>query len=80
MTSIQLPQSASLTRTDSIVKEVSERIQTLPEVKDVISSSGMSFLAGGSGSNLGSINVVLKPWKDRKAKSQSVDALIAKVD
>ena len=80
MTSIQLPQSASLTRTDSIVKEVSERIQTLPEVKDVISISGMSFLAGGSGSNLGSINVVLKPWKDRKAKSQSVDALIAKVD
>ena len=80
MTSIQLPQDASLTRTDSIVRKVSADIQALPEVKDVISISGMSFLAGGAGSNLGSINVVLKPWKERKGKNQSVDAVIAKVD
>lgn len=80
MTSIQLPQDASLTRTDSIVRKVSTEIQSIPEVKDVISISGMSFLAGGAGSNLGSINVVLKPWSERKGKGQSVDAIIAKVD
>ncbi len=80
MTSIQLPQSASLTRTDSIASEVSKRIQTLPEVKDVISITGLSMLGGGSGSNFASITVVLEPWKDRKGKSQSVDAVIAKVD
>lgn len=78
LTSIQLPEDASLSRTDSIVNQVSSRLQSLPEVKDVISISGMSFMAGGAGSNLGSMFVVLKPWKERKAKDQSVDAVIAR--
>jgi multidrug efflux pump subunit AcrB len=38
----------------------------------------MSFMAGGSGSNLGSMFVILKPWKDRKGKEHSVDAVIDK--
>lgn len=78
LTSIQLPTDASLSRTDSIVREVSDRLQELPEVKDVIAISGMSFLAGGAGSNLGSMFVVLKPWNERKGKNQSVDALIGR--
>ena len=78
LTSIQLPKGASLSRTDSIVNQVSAEIQSLPEVKDVISISGMSFMAGGSGSNLGSMFVILKPWKDRKGKEHSVDAVIDK--
>lgn len=78
MTSVQLPTGASLERTDSIVKEVSAKIQSMPEVKDVISVTGMSFLAGGAGSNLGSMFVVLKPWSERKGKDHSSDALIAR--
>ncbi|MDE6581280.1 MAG: efflux RND transporter permease subunit, partial [Duncaniella sp.] len=41
--------------------------------------AGMSFLAGGAGSNLGSMFVVLKPWSERKGKGQSVEAVMAKV-
>lgn len=78
MTSVQLPEGASLSRTDSIVSRVSADLQTLPEVKDVISISGMSFLAGGAGSNLGSMFVVLKSWDERKGKNQSVNAVIEK--
>ena len=78
LTSVQLPEGASLSRTDSIVSKVSADLQSLPEVKDVISISGMSFLAGGAGSNLGSMFVVLKPWSERKGKGQSVDGVIAK--
>ncbi len=78
MTSVQLPTGASLERTDSVVKKVSADLIALPEVKDVISMSGMSFLAGGNGSNLGSMFVILEPWKDRKGRDQSVDAVIAK--
>ncbi|MDE6135815.1 MAG: efflux RND transporter permease subunit, partial [Muribaculaceae bacterium] len=80
MTSIQLPVGSSLARTDSIVAEVQRRVSELPQVKDVISISGMSFLAGGAGSNLGSLSVVLKPWKDRKGKDNDVESVIAKVD
>lgn len=76
LTSVELPQNASLVRTDSVMRSVTADLLTLPEVKDVISVSGTSFLAGGSGSNLGSMFVVLKPWSERKKKSQHVDAVI----
>lgn len=80
MTSVQLPTGASLSRTDSIMKRVEADILQLPQVKDVITISGMSFMAGGAGSNLGSMFVVLKPWKDRKGKDNDVTSVIAKVD
>ena len=80
MTSVQLPTGASLERTDRIVRQVSDSISSLPQVKGVISISGMSFLAGGAGSNLGSMFVVLKPWKERKGKENGINAVIAKVN
>ncbi len=80
MTSVQLPTGASLERTDRLVKQISEQIERLPEVENVISVTGMSFLGGGSGSNLGSMFVVLKPWAERKAKGQTAFALVDKVN
>lgn len=80
LTSVQLPTGASLERTDSIVKRISADIKALPQVKDVISVSGQSFLGGGAGSNLASMFVVLKPWSDRKGKANSVDVVIGEVD
>ena len=80
MTSLHLPTRASIERTDSIVCRLSDKIKELPQVKDVISVTGNSFLGGGASSNLGSMFVVLKPWKDRKGKDNGVDAVIAEVD
>ncbi len=79
LTSVQLPTGASLNRTDSIMKQVSAIIKDEKQVKDVISVTGESFLGGGAGSNLGSIFVVLKPWKERKGKANSVDAIIDRI-
>ncbi|WP_348673315.1 efflux RND transporter permease subunit [Duncaniella dubosii] len=80
MTSIQLPTGASLDRTDKIVTELSDKIKNIEEVKDVISISGQSMMGGGSGGNMGSLFVVLKPWNERRGKSHDVDAVIAKVN
>ena len=80
MTSVQLPTGASLERTDSVMKQVERDVQTLPEVQNVISVTGQSFIAGGAASNMGSLFVVLKPWKERKGKAHSVDAVMAKVE
>lgn len=79
MTSIQLPTGASLERTDSVTSYVSAEICALPQVKDVISVSGQSFLGGGSGSNLASMFVILKPWNERKGSKNSAEAVIDKV-
>ncbi len=80
LTSIQLPAGASLERTDKVVRQVSDSIMALPEVNDVISISGFSFLEGGAASNMGSLFVVLKPWDERKASDESIFAVIDRVN
>ena len=76
MTSVQLPTGASLERTDKVMTEVTNRLKSIPEVDNVIAVTGNSFLGGGSGSNVGSMFVTLKPWSERKKKSQRVFEVI----
>ena len=76
LASVQLPTGASLDRTDKIVSQVSDIVLSMPEVEDAIEISGFSFIAGGAGSNFGSLFVMLKPWKERKGKAHSVEAVI----
>lgn len=80
MASVQLPTGASLDRTDRMVSEVANIINDMPEVNDVIEISGFSFMAGGAGSNLGSMFVVLKPWNERKGKEHSVEAVMERIN
>lgn len=80
MTSVQLPTGASLDRTDKVMSQVADSLMSQPEIKDVISITGMSFLAGGSGSNLGSFFVVLEPWKDRRGKGSSAQDLVDRMN
>lgn len=80
MTSIQLPENASLERTDKIVNELSAKIRKeVPGIKDVMSISGFSFLANGAGSNLAILMIELEPWGKRNSK-ESVDKLMAMTD
>ena len=76
MSSVQLPTGASLERTDKVVSDYSASLLKVPGVRDVMAVSGMSFMGGGSSSNLGSLFVMLEPWKERKAKAEGVDAII----
>lgn len=80
MTSIQLPDGASLQRTDSITCQISDIVARQPQVKDVIAVSGNSFLGGGSTSNVASMFVVLKPWSQRKGHRNSVEAVMDSVN
>ncbi|MCC8036876.1 MAG: multidrug efflux RND transporter permease subunit [Bacteroidales bacterium] len=80
MVSVQLPTGASVDRTEAVMADLCDQIKELPGVEHVITISGMSFMAGGNGSNLGSMFVVLKPWKERKAKGESAEALVEKVN
>lgn len=80
MTSVQLPTGASLDRTEKVVEDLTAEIVKLPQVHDVIAITGQSMMGGGSGGNMGSLFVVLKPWNQRKGKNNSVDAVIGRVN
>ncbi len=79
VTSVQLPTSASLERTEKITDALAADIQKLPEVRDVMTISGFSMMGGGAASNGSTVMVMLKPWKER-GKKGSVDNVIAKVN
>ena len=79
MTSVQLPENASLERTNKVMNGMEAKLKEIPGVKDVISISGYSFIAGGAGSNLGILMVELEPWKKR-GKDESVNTIMEKAD
>lgn len=80
MTSIQLPTGASLERTEELVNSLSSQIRKeIPEIQDVMSVAGMSFI-GGSGSNMGSLMIMLKPWNERKGRSGNINSVMARVN
>ena len=79
MTSIQLPDGASLERTEKVVDALAAEIKQIPYVKDVMSVSGYSMMGAGALSNYGSYFVILEPWKKR-GKKGSVDKVIEMVD
>lgn len=79
MASVQLPQGASIERTEKVVDEICAAVnKECPDVKYAMAVSGFSMMGGGASSNMGSINVILKPWKERGRKG-SINKIMAKV-
>lgn len=79
MTSIELPDAASLERTEEVVDRLTAEIKKIPYVKDVMSVSGYSMMGAGAMSNYGSLFVILEPWSKRGRKG-GVEKVIEIVD
>ena len=63
--SVQLPEAASLERTEAVMAQARELLLANPAVEDVIQVSGFNILNGTSASNGGFISVMLKEWHQR---------------
>ena len=74
---VQLPSAASLSRTETVMSDVTERLRETPGVAHVISIAGYSILSGAA-SNVGLQIAVLKPWRER-GSDETVDALLARL-
>lgn len=64
MMDVQLPDAASINRTEATMEKITDMILQDPGVSDVVAVSGFSMLAG-AGSNRGLGIVILKDWDDR---------------
>ena len=62
---VQLPESASLERTEAVMAQARTLLGAHPAVEDVIQVSGFSILSGTSASNGGFISLMLKDWSQR---------------
>jgi multidrug efflux pump len=78
LVSAQLPDSASLERTQKVMKKIDDIVKEIPGVAHRIVISGQSFLLNANGSNFGSMYVVLEEFHHRKGvKEKSADAVAA---
>ena len=74
---VQLPEAASLTRTQAAVETVDAIVRAQPGVAAITAISGYSFVDGLVKSNAGFLVVTLAPFEERTAPETRVDALIA---
>ncbi|MDJ1657197.1 efflux RND transporter permease subunit, partial [Raoultella sp. Ech2A] len=73
--SVQLPEAASLERTEAVMAQARELLLANPAVEDVIQVSGFNILNGTSASNGGFISVMLKDWPRRPPLEQVMSKL-----
>jgi hydrophobic/amphiphilic exporter-1 (mainly G- bacteria), HAE1 family len=76
---VQLPDGASVSRTSETVKGLEDMLLKLPQVAHTFLVLGYSFLDTVSEPNAGFMVVALKPFADRTAVADSVQAMIGRV-
>ncbi|MCK1742718.1 multidrug efflux RND transporter permease subunit [Bradyrhizobium sp. 139] len=74
--SVQLPDAASVARTSEVTKQVETLLKQIPAIEHVLSIVGFSLLDGGNQPNSAFIVARMKPFADRAAASDSVQATI----
>ncbi|MCA0871469.1 efflux RND transporter permease subunit [Seohaeicola saemankumensis] len=72
---VQLPEAASLNRTEAVMDEIVERMKQDPAIENVLSVNGYSILNTALQSNSGMIIAKLRPWEERTARDQHQFAL-----
>jgi HAE1 family hydrophobic/amphiphilic exporter-1 len=76
---MRLPEGASLNRTEELVAQVENIVRPIPGVQGVISVVGFNFIDAVAASNQAFFVVRLKPYDERTAASQNVEAIIAQL-
>jgi hydrophobe/amphiphile efflux-1 (HAE1) family protein len=75
---VQLPDGASLERTDAVAKQVRDILKSTPGVDIVGSISGLNFLTQAAQSNSAVEFAILKPW-DQRPPEQGASNIVASV-
>ncbi len=77
ITAFQLPDGASLERTDKVVHDATEMLLATPGVRYCVGFSGFSGATRANSSNAGAVFVGLDPVEERVEKGITANALIA---
>jgi multidrug efflux pump len=76
---VQLPDSASLQRTQDVMAQVESIARETPGVAHTVTIAGMSFLLQANSSNFGSMFIVLDPFDERRVPGRGADDIIARL-
>ena len=76
---VQLPDGASLDRTDAVMTEAGEIIRTVPGVGHTVTFAGFNGATFTNASNAGVIFAAFDPFEDRLAKHQTANGMIGEM-
>lgn len=79
ISSVTLPEGASLNRTQAVMDRLSEEILKQPGVGQTMAITGYDILSSASKSNAGVMFVGLDPWSQRKDPGTQINAQIGQV-
>ena len=76
--SVQLPDGASLERTEAVTREVVEKLLAIPGVASAVVNGGNDFLSQTPASNASSCFAILEPWDQRTTPETSLREILAR--
>jgi multidrug efflux pump len=76
----QLPDAASLDRTDAVIRTMSDIAKDIPGVADSVAFPGLSINGFTNAPNAGIVFTALKPADQRRDKAQSAEAIAAEIN
>ena len=74
---VQLPDAATLNRTETVTGQIREILAETPGVRDQVVVNGFGILSGTAATNSAFVAVALDPWADRQAPELHLDAIRA---
>jgi HAE1 family hydrophobic/amphiphilic exporter-1 len=77
---VQLPDAASLERTDAVTRKIDAILASTPEVKSFNTIAGFSILSYSSATYNGFYFVSLKPWSERRGENRTSAAVIRRLN
>lgn len=75
---VQMPNGASLARTQATTDEIGKILLKTPGVAHAIELTGFSLVSGAQEANAGSVIAIMQPWGQRGA-AEAIPAVIAKL-
>jgi multidrug efflux pump len=76
----QLPDAASLDRTEAVIRKMSEVASKIPGVESSVAFPGLSINGFTNAPNAGIVFTTLKSFDERKGRAQSADAIAAEIN
>jgi multidrug efflux pump subunit AcrB len=76
---VQLPDAASIARTEAVMARVEKLARDTPGVKHTLGISGTSLILNANASNLGSMYVILDAFENRRGPDLTADAIAKKL-
>jgi multidrug efflux pump len=76
----QLPDAASLDRTEAVIRKMSDIAKEIPGVESSIAFPGLSINGFTNAPNAGIVFTSLKPFDERTGKETSADAIAAEIN